>query len=133
MIVLPVVAGLGALGAAYWKVKSRPAKLTAQRKKIYTEALKSLKDPAKLRKLAGEFEKEGLKHEASMLRKRADLRAKPPAQKEAHVEAFRKGMQSKDPQAVNKLAAAFDKKGALSAASKLKKYAMGLVNPSTTA
>lgn len=133
MIVLPVVAGIGAIGAAYLKVRSRKSKLTPQRKKIYTEALKSLKDPVKLRKLADTFEKEGLKHEASMLRKRADLRAKPQAQKEAHVEAFKKGMQSKDPKAVHKLADAFTKQGALSTASKLKKYAMGLINPSDSA
>lgn len=131
MLVVPIVVGAGALGAAYWRVKSRRPKLTPQRRKIYTEALKSLKDPAKLRKLADEFEKEGLKHEASMLRKRADLRAKPPAVKEAHLDAFKKGMQSKDPKAVEKLANAFASKGALTSAAKLKKYAMGLVNPST--
>jgi hypothetical protein len=130
MIFLPVAAGAGAIGLAYWKVKNRKSKLTPERKKIYTEALKSMKDPAKLRSLAGDFEKQGLTHEAAMLRKRADLRAKPPAQKQAHVDAFKKGMQSKDPKAVHSLADAFAKTGALTAASKLRKYAMGLITPS---
>jgi hypothetical protein len=129
-MIVPIVAGLGTLGVAYWKVKHRKPKLTPERKKIYTEALKSLKDPVKLRSLASDFEKEGLTHEAAMLRKRADLRAKPPTQKEAHVEAFKKGMQSKDPKAVHTLADAFAKTGALTAASKLRKYAMGLITPS---
>jgi hypothetical protein len=105
--------------AAWWKVKNRKPKLTPARKQVYTEALKSLKDPAKLKVLADEFEKEGLHHEASMLRKRAALRAKPEVLKAEHAEAFRKGMASTNPEAVKKLAA-------LAAANKLKQYANGL-------
>lgn len=128
MAIIPIALGVGAMGAAWWKVKNRKPKMTPARKRIYTEALRSLKDPAKLKVLADEFEKEGLKHEAEMLRKRAALRAKPEVLKKEHAEAFRKGMASTNPEGVNKLANAFAKTGALAAASRLKQYAKGLVN-----
>jgi len=124
---IPAAIVLGGAGVAWYKARKRQPKMTPARKKLYQEALRSLKEPAKLRKLADEFEKEGLKHEASMLRKRADLRAKPQPQKDAHADAFRKGMASKNPEAVKKLASAFSKQGALAAASKLTQYAKGLV------
>jgi hypothetical protein len=105
--------------------------MTPERKKVYETALESLKDPEKLRSLADAFDKEGLKDEAIMLRKRAALRELPASSKEARKAAFRKGMSSSDPKAVRVLATAFHKQGATGAAQALKKYAEGLPQPTT--
>lgn len=102
--------------------------LTAERKKVYIAALKSLKDPVKLRQLADAFEKEGLTKEAAMLRKRAKLRELPPKVKKKRRSAYRKGMKSKDPRAVNALANAFQKEGATGAAASLRRYAKAVAS-----
>jgi len=132
MIIVPL--GIGALaGLAWWRSKRKPHGMTPERKKIYETALESLKEPDKLRSLADAFDKEGLKDEAIMLRKRAALRELPPASKEARKAAFRKGMSSSDPKAVHALAVAFHKQGATGAAQALKKYAEGLPHVTTPA
>ncbi|MGH9966571.1 MAG: hypothetical protein ACREBG_01890 [Pyrinomonadaceae bacterium] len=117
------VVGLG--GYAWYRAKKRKG-MTPERKKIYDAAMKSLKDPAKLNALADAFEKEGLKNEASQLRKRAKLRGMPDGVKAARRDAFKKCMQSKDPNAIEKCAKAFEKEGATGAATKLRQYAAGL-------
>lgn len=125
MIAIPaLVLGLGSL-AAYkvWKKKHR---MTPERKKVYEAALKSLKDPAKLRELATAFRKEGLKEEADLLDKRAALRELPSDVKEGRREAFKKGMTSKDAAGIEKLAKEFEKEGATGAAAALREYAAGL-------
>ena len=127
MIVLPVIVAV-ATGAAAYKMHKHSAKLTPERKVIYDNALATIKDPAELRKLADSFQKEGLKKEADMLRKRATLRELPPETKAARKEAYKKGMQSTDKSGVLRLAEAFHLQGATGAAASLRKYAAGLLH-----
>jgi len=130
LIPIAIVALAG--GAAYKKHRdSKKPRLSAEREKCYLAALKTLKEPDKLRSLADSFEKEGFKNEASMLRKRATLREMPPDQKAARREAFKKGMKSKNAAAIETLAASFESQGATGAASALRTYAAGL--PKTAA
>jgi uncharacterized membrane protein len=126
MIVIPVaIAALA--GGAYWVAKKRkPGGMTPERRKVYDAALTTLKDPVKLRKLADTFEKEGLKTEANVLRKRAALRELPPETKKARKETFRKALQSKNKDAVQKTADEFRKQGAVGAAGELDKHAAGI-------
>ncbi len=117
------VVGLG--GLAIWRTR-KPHGMTPERKRIYEAALRTLKDPAKLRTLADAFEKEGLKEEAVMLRKRANLREMPAGVRAKRQEAFGKAMASKDPHKVEAVANAFHKEGATGAAANLRKYAAAL-------
>jgi hypothetical protein len=132
---LPLILGLGSLvgGGLYVRHKRKPKGLTPERKRVYEEALKSLKDPDKLRQLADVFEKEGLKTEANMLRSRAGLRELPPEQKAARKVAFQAGMKThkddgsvQNPDQVEKLAGAFLSQGATGNAAALKRHAEGL-------
>lgn len=122
-----MVVALG--GAAWYKTAHSPNSskgLTAERELVYQQALKDVRDPDKLRSLADAYEKEGLKAQAAMLRKRATLRALPEEVKTARRDALRKGLQSADPLAVDKLAQAFEDQGATGAGLALRKYAQGL-------
>jgi hypothetical protein len=113
-------------GLTAWQIRKKPSGLTPEREAIYVAALRSLKDPVKLRALATSFDAEGLKVEAELLRKRASLRDLPPETKKARRESFKKGMSSKDADGVEKLALAFESQGASGAAAALKEYAEGL-------
>lgn len=99
--------------------------MTDKQKKIYAAALHE-KDPVKLRALADGFDKAGLKKEAELLRKRALISEKSPADKKKWRAAFKKGMKAKDPKAIDNLAKAFESQGATDAAAKLKQYSKGL-------
>lgn len=131
MFVIPaILLGLG--GLATWKVVKRKTGMTPERKKVYDAALTSLKDSEKLRTLALEFRKAGLKDEAVMLEKRAALRDLPTDVKLERREAFKKGMKSQDKAAVLQLADAFEKEGATGAAAALRDYAAGLLEGDKT-
>jgi len=120
---LPLAAALG--GLAWWRARAKKG-MTPERQKVYEAALASLKDPDALRKLADAFQKEGLAPQAELLRKRAALRELPAEVKTQRRDALRKGLQSKNVEGVEKLAAAFAKEGASGAAASLKQYAAGL-------
>jgi hypothetical protein len=125
-----LTAGLAA-GGYYAKTqheKNVPSKgqMTPERTVIFETALAQVKDSGKLRALATAYRKEGLTKEADILEKRAKIRDLPPEQKEARRQAFRKGMDAKDPIKVENLAKAFDEAGATGAADALRKYAEGL-------
>jgi hypothetical protein len=122
-LLIPVVVGLG--GLAYWRTK-KPHGMTPERKQIFESALRTLKEPDKLRTLADAYEKEGLKDEAALLRKRAILREMPADVRAKRQEAFGAAMRSTDPKKVEAVALAFQKEGATGAAANLRKYAAGL-------
>lgn len=109
--VIPVLVG-GAGMTAYYKWFKKPGKysdcMTAERIKVYEQAIATLKDSRKLRILADEFEKQGCKKEAEHLRKRAALRELPPADKARNKKLYKKGMRSKDPDYVTKAAKHFE-------------------------
>lgn len=132
----PIGAGIGALvGYLGGKKFGGAHGMTPVRKKIYEEALKSLKDPIKLRKLADTYDSEGLHEEATLLRKRAALREIPPEQKAARRDAFRRALSvGKDGvpvtgetiQKIETLAATFHNQGATGNAAALRQHAAGL-------
>ena len=122
---IPVVVGSLAAYSAWRKFKKPPA-MTPERKKIFEQAMKTLNEPDKLRKLADEFEKQGLKGQAAELRKRAAIFAASPAVKEQRRQVFKKAMNSNNPTAIKTVAAAFHKVGHYEAAQKLRNYARGL-------
>lgn len=133
MLVPIAIAALG--GIAYVVAKKKKAsssigsetgKLTPERALLYAEALKSMKDPASLRKLAQTFRAEGLEPHAVMLEKRAALRELPKEVKEERRAIFRKAIASKNKEAVLKMADAYDNEGATGSADTLREYAEGL-------
>ena len=124
--VIPIVV-IGLAGLAWHQSSvSKKGIMTPQREMVFNNALKTVKDPEKLRKLADAFECESLPAQATLLRKRAALRELPNETKEARREAFKKGMKSKDIAGVEKLAGAFEGEGATGAAEALRNYAKGL-------
>jgi hypothetical protein len=122
---VPIAIG-AVVSAAAWKKFKKPPAMTDARKKIFEQAMKTLNDPAKLKTLATEFEKEGLKFQGSELRKRAAIFAAPPEVKAQRKAVFKKAMDSNNPTAIKKVAAAFHKVGHYESAAKLRDYARGL-------
>lgn len=106
--------------------KKKPKGLTPERQKIYEAALTSLKDPNGLDKLADAFGKEDLHDEANLLRKRAILRRRTPAEKQADTKIFKDALSSKNSQEVMRVANELEEKGCTGAAYRLKQYAKGL-------
>ena len=132
MVSLAPVVVIALVGVAYRVSRtSQRGVLTKERKDVFEAAMKSLKDPVKLRMLADTYESVKLPVEAALLRKRANLRALPKEVQAGRRAAFRKFMQSQDPDSVDKLAAVFEESGATGAAEDLRRYARGLrlVNP----
>jgi hypothetical protein len=109
---------------AWRKVRGRKG-MTQERKDIYLAALEHLADPKALRELADGYERDGLPIEASMLRKRADLRAMPKEKWENFRALCERAIQKKDsnPQALDEMASAFDAMTATGTAAKLRKRA----------
>src|SRR5262245_44194793 len=110
---IPVIF-MGMAGLAGYRAHQRRKRsvMTNERKRIYEAALQTLKDPEKLRKLADEFENQGLKEQAALLRKRAVIRELPDDLKKARRDAFRAAMKSTNQPAILKLAEAYDAEGA---------------------
>lgn len=130
LIPLAIIALVGTAGVVQHKRTKTAAdpRIQSQRLVIYETAINEVKDPAKLRALAATFRSEGMTAEADMLEKRAALQELPPEVKAARKEAFRKGMASTDPVAINALADAFHSQGATGAAENLRTYAAGLTS-----
>jgi hypothetical protein len=118
-----------AAGVALWRYhanKRSKGTLTPERRAVYTSAMTFLRDPAKLNKLADAFDKGGLKTQATALRKRSVLPTLPKNVQAARQQALKQGLSSTDPVAVNTLADAFEKSGAMASATMLRQYALGL-------
>jgi len=109
---------------AWRKVQGRKG-MTQERKDIYLAALEHLADPVALRELADGYERDGLSVEASMLRKRADLRSMPKEKWENFRALCERAIQKQDanPQALDEMASAFDAMTATGTAAKLRKRA----------
>ena len=110
---------------AYTRGKHK-GQMTAERKVVFDSALQMLKDPAKLNALADAFDKQGLSAEATLLRKRANLRSLPRETVLARRAVFKKLMASTDPAMVETGAQTFENEGATGAAQQLREYAKGL-------
>lgn len=120
--------GFGLLVLAAWrKVRGRKG-LTKERRDIYLSAMEHCADPKVLRELADGFDSEGIRIEAAMLRKRADLREmcqQHPEKWENFRALCERAIQKADanPQALDDMAAAFDAMTATGTAAKLRKRA----------
>jgi hypothetical protein len=102
--------------------------MTPERQALFDNAYKNLRDSLKLRNLADAFQNQGFDREASLLRKRANLRDLPKEVGEARRAIFKKGMVSSNLQAVQTLAKVYEQEGALGAAEKLRERAEVLRN-----
>ena len=125
MIDMTVIVVAGLIGVAAMKSEKKTG-MTPERKIVLEQALRELKDPVGLRKLADSFRVQGLTAEADLLEKRAKLRELPQHVKDARRAVFRKAMTAKNPEAVETVANAFMAEGATNAAYKLFEYAKGL-------
>jgi hypothetical protein len=120
---VPIVIGVVAATAIKVSKDKQKPKLTPKRKMILETAMNSKLTPDQLKKLADAFDKEGLKVEADLLRKRIDLQTAPQDQKDKWAAAFKKAMASEKPEAINAVADAFEDKGATGAATTLRQRA----------
>jgi hypothetical protein len=119
---------IGALaGLAYLRGQAqKKGVFTPERRIVFETALATLRDPESLRKLADAFDKEDLRAQAAILRKRAALRELPREKQLARRAAFRKAMSSKDAEKVEAMSRAFREEGCTGAAEALERYASGL-------
>lgn len=123
---IPLIPIAVAGGVVYLWKKAKNKGMTPARQKLFEEALRSLRDPVKLRLLADSYEKEGLKKEAVQLRQRAQLIELPPEHKRARNQAFREALKSGNADAVQKMAETFHAQGATGSAAKLYQHAAAL-------
>jgi hypothetical protein len=112
--------------------KPKIAGMTPERQRLYEALINHQKDPKKLRKMADKFETEGLIEQATKLRKLAAIKELPEEKKAERREIFRKGMISKNRDAIFNVATQFDEDGCPGAAAALRKYAAGLAPISET-
>lgn len=112
--------------AAVYKSHKKASGMTPERKKIYDALMNSAQPPAKYEEMAAEFEKQGLKTEADMLRKRGKLASAPPEIKARNNAIYKQALGSTNKEAILRVATAFHAQGAIGAAASLKKYAAGL-------
>jgi hypothetical protein len=121
----PLTIGLGALIYLAFRKHgdTQFGVLTPERQEVYVNALEHCNDPERLRNLAVEFEKFGLKTEGVMLRKRADWRGRSPQQKMQHDAVFKKAMASTNVAAIQEVAKAFESLTATVKAKQLRDHA----------
>jgi hypothetical protein len=108
------------LAIAAWRKAGQKGQWNAKREEMYQGALKKLRDPEKLIKLADLLEKDGHHAKAYVLRKRAQLRATTEEQKKLRRDAFEKGMKSEKIDAILALAKVFEGLTATGAAKALR-------------
>lgn len=125
MLIPVLLIGLGGV-AAYKAGKKLKVRLTPEREMILKSALNLKLDSSKYNELADAFEKEGLTAEATLLRKRAKLRDLPEETKASRRAIIKKAMASTNVNAIECLADAFEKEGAVGTAADLRRYAEGL-------
>lgn len=129
MVPIIPVAIVTLAGVSAWAIGRRDkfhGEMTTERVIVFESALEHVKEPEKLNRLADAFAKEGLKDQASLLRKRAKLKMLPEDIKEARREVFKKAMVSMNPAGIRTVANAFNKEGATGAARELQRRATAL-------
>lgn len=121
----PLTIGTIVIGYQLFKRQGGPAfgAMTPQREEVFNNALEHLKDPERLKKLADVFEQEGLKTQASILRRRAAWRARDQKTKDEHEAIFQKALQSKNVDAILRVALAFEGMTATLKAKQLREHA----------
>lgn len=109
--------------AAWWRASTKGIE-TPEREEIFLSALEHLSDPAKLRTLADEYERQGLPVKAVVLRKRAELRALPDNVKKAYRAVVAKALESENVEAITEIATQFENMTATGWARELRAHAL---------
>jgi hypothetical protein len=97
--------------------------MTPEREEVFQNAMKFLQDPTRMETLAAEFQKEGLKFQAILLRKRAQWRSRTPEAQEEHNLIFTKAMESENIKGILGVANAFEEMTATLKAKQLRDHA----------
>lgn len=131
---IPVVIGFVVLGTTGYAVRRsrRPKGMTAERRQVYDFAMSEVMDPVKILEMADAFQKEGLREEAKLLRKRAELRSLPADIKKKRRKLVKELLKSTDKQKVLAMADVFDGELCTGVADQLRQYAAGLPDTSRT-
>jgi hypothetical protein len=126
----PLTVGGGFLLWQMLKKNSSPTfgALTPEREEMFRNALEHLQDPERLNSLAEAFEKEGLKAQGAILRRRAVWRARNTETKAAHEAIFQKALKSENVEAILDVARAFEAMTATNKASQLRERVQMLKN-----
>lgn len=121
----PLTATIGFLAWLAFRKQSKTqfGQMTPERDEVFQNAMEFLKDPARMHELANEFQKEGLKFQAVLLRKRADWRARPADVRLAHEEIFARAMASENVKGILDVARAFEEMTATVKAKQLRDHA----------
>jgi len=106
--------------------------MTPEREEVYRNALEYLQDPDRLKQLANDFQKYGLKVQATMLRKRAAWRSRSPELRAAHDTIFQRALSSTNIQAILNTAKAFEDMTATVKAGQLREHVKKLVEAART-
>lgn len=124
----PITIGVGILVWLAFKKQggTQFGAVTPEREELYQNAMAYCADPEKLRLLAREFEKEGLKAYGALLKKRADWRARSVQMRTEHAAIFDRAMKSKNVSAVLQVAAAFEDLTATKKATELRNRAQAI-------
>ena len=124
----PLTLGVGALLFLAFKKQSgtKFGAVTPEREELYQNAMAYCQDPEKLRELARDFEREGLKTYAGAMRKRADWRARSPETRATHAEIFDRALKSENVPAILEVAALFEAFTATKKAEQLRAHAQAV-------
>jgi hypothetical protein len=124
----PLTIGIGLLLWAAFRKQSGTefGVLTPEREEVYRNALEYCQDPQRLRQLADNFEKEGLKAEAFVMKKRAEWRSRTPEVKAKHDAIFAKALESTNIQGILGVAQAFEQMTATVKAKQLQERVQSL-------
>jgi transposase len=115
----------GAALIAAWRRAASRGKFTPERRAIYEGALQGCQGERGaeiLRELATNFEKEGLKLPAKLMRKRADWITAPPEEWEKRRAAVKNCLQSDNIEMIERVAAAFEAETATGQARQLRRH-----------
>jgi hypothetical protein len=121
----PLTIGVGVLVWLAFKKQSGTqfGAVTPERAELYENAMAYCADPEKLKTLARAFEKEGLKAQAAVLKKRAEWRARSAEVRAEHARIFDSAMKSDKVDVILTIAACFEDLTATKKAAELRKRA----------
>ena len=113
--------GAGVGGSAFTMAQRRKqAHMSPTRRIEFEKACATVKDPKELRVLAADFERDGLRAQAKVLRSRADMRDLPDDVKDARRTAFRSAFSWKKAADLERFADLYENECAFAAAKKLR-------------
>lgn len=118
----PMTVGLGLVAFLLFKNKGETnfGALTPEREEVFRNAMEHLLDTRKMLALADAFQRDGLKVQAYLLRKRAEWRSRPDALRKEHETIFHRAMASTNLSAIAQIADVFEAQTATGMATALR-------------